>query len=132
MEKRSYVKPILSGEEFVPQNYIAACGDSGTVYKFECNAGGGVSGYVYLETNGTAGLQRSGRNSDDFLSGYHACGSTHEAESDNVFLDGYYVVDGGLFGEDTVTPVIVWRGTDDDNTHCTTELDKNNWETAKS
>ena len=39
MEKRKYVKPVLSGEEFVPQNYCAACGDSGVVYYFKCNAG---------------------------------------------------------------------------------------------
>lgn len=126
MEKRKYVKPVLSGEEFVPQNYIAACGDSGIVYKFKCDAGGGVSGYVYLETNGQAGLQRDGRNSDDFLSGYHACGSSHEAESTDNFLEGYYVV-----GE-TITPVIIWRGRWGNNTHCTEELDMNKWETAKS
>lgn len=25
--KRAYIKPILESETFVPQNYIAACGD---------------------------------------------------------------------------------------------------------
>ena len=126
MEKRKYVKPVLSGEEFVPQNYIAACGDSGTVYKFKCNAGGGVSGSVYLETNRVEGLQTDGRNPDKYLSGYHACGSSHEAESTDDFLEGYYVV-----GE-TITPVIIWRGRWGNNTHCTEELDMTKWETAKS
>lgn len=38
--KRAYSKPILESETFVPQNYIAACGDTeyGN-YLFECNAG---------------------------------------------------------------------------------------------
>ena len=132
MEKRKYVKPVLSGEEFVPQNYIAACGDSGTVYKFTCDAGGGQWGSVYLETNDTKGLQKSGSNSDKYLSGYHACNKKHEAESTDSFLDGYYVYDPGWGQDEVVTPVKVWRGEDNDNTHCTEELDMSKWETAKS
>lgn len=130
--KKTWMEPQIEVQQFMANEYIAACGDSGTVYKFTCNAGGGVSGSVYLETNGSAGLQTSGRNADQYLSGYHACGTEHEADSDDAFLDGYYVVDGGWFGEDTITPVVVWRGPRGDNTHCTTELDKSKWETAKS
>ncbi len=130
--RKTWMEPQIEVQQFTSNEYVAACGDSGTVYKFKCTAGGGVSGYVYLETNGIAGLQSSGRNADQYLSGYHACGTSHEAESTDAFLDGYYVVDGGFFGEDTVTPVIVWRGPNNDDTHCTTLLDKNDWETAKS
>lgn len=130
--KREYVAPTMVCEEFAANEYVAACGDSGVVYKFKCTAGGGKSGYVYLETNGQEGLQTSGWNADKYLSGYHACGTEHEAEHTDDFLDGYYVVDGGWFGEDTITPVIVWRGPKGDNTHCTDVLDKNEWETAKS
>lgn len=134
--KRMYIKPVLESETFVPQNYIAACGDSGTVYKFTCDAGGGVSGNVYLETNGEPGLQ-TGWNGDRSLGGYHACGSTHEAESTDDFLDGYYVTQkwvGGWGGhyETETTRVIVWRGPYGDNTHCTTNLDMDSWETVKS
>lgn len=135
--KRMYIKPVLESETFVPQNYIAACGDSGTVYKFTCDAGGGVSGNVYLETNGKPGLQ-TGWNGDRSLGGYHACGSTHEAESTDDFLDGYYVTERYVgywpFGhtETVTTPVIVWRGPYGDNTHCTTNLDMDSWETVKS
>lgn len=135
--KKAYIKPILESETFVPQNYIAACGDSGTVYKFKCDAGGGITGNVYLETNGKPGLQ-TGRGGDRYLSGYHACGTTHEAESTDDFLDGYYVTKewvGGFWNghyETKVTQVIVWRGPRGNNTHCTTNLDMDTWETTKS
>lgn len=137
INKRAYIKPILESETFIPQTYIANCGDSGTIYKFTCDAGGGVSGNVYLETNGLPGLQ-TGRGRDQYLGGYHACGRTHEASSKDAFLDGYYVTEEYVgswpFGhtETTTTPVIVWRGPNNDNTHCTTNLDMDSWETVKS
>lgn len=140
--KRAYIKPILESETFVPQNYIAACGDLNKVYKFKCDAGGGKSGSVYLETNGTSGLQ-TGWGGDSYLSDYYACGTTHEAKSTDAFLNGYYVttdkvrVPGGWFGghweeKKVTTPVIVWRGPYNDNTHCTENLDMDSWETEKS
>ena len=136
---REYVKPTMEGEVFAANEYIAACGDSGTVYKFTCDAGGGESGYVYLETNGQPGLQ-TGWGGDQYLSGYHACGTTHEAESTDDFLDGYYVTKQWVPGsgwkpghfETVSTSVIVWRGPNNDNTHCTTNLDMDSWETVKS
>ena len=128
--KRTYRSPKVYVEEFTPNEYVAACGDSGTTYLFTCDAGGGESGTVYLETNGEEGLQ-TGWGGDRYLSGYHACGTTHEADSDDEFLDGYYVT--SSFWEGTkVTPVIVWRGPHNNNTHCTTNLDQDSWETAKS
>ena len=140
MEKKMYVKPTMESEAFVPNTYVAACGDSGTTYLFTCDAGGGKSGSVYLETNGTPGLQ-TGRGGDQYLSGYHACGTKHEADSDDAFLDGYYVTEEWVPGsgfwnpghmETVVTDVIVWRGPYNNNTHCTTNLDMDSWETAKS
>lgn len=128
--KRTYRSPKVYVEEFTPNEYVAACGDSGTTYLFTCDAGGGESGTVYLETNGKEGLQ-TGWGGDRYLSGYHACGTTHEAESTDDFLDGYYVTSSWLGGT-KVTPVIVWRGPHNDNTHCTTNLDMDSWETAKS
>lgn len=125
--KRKYVRPWMVGEEFSPNEFIAACGDSNTVYKFKCDAGGGVVGNVYLETNGQEGLQ-TGKGGDKLLSGYKACGTTHEAQTTDDFLDGYYVTGSGR----NVTPVIVWRGPKNDNTHCTENLDMSTWETTKS
>ena len=38
--KRTYVRPTMVGERFVANEYVAACGESGKVYKFECTAPG--------------------------------------------------------------------------------------------
>jgi len=128
--KREWVSPVIAMQQFIPNEYVSACGDQNMVYKFKCEAGGGKSGDVYLETNGTAGLQTSlwgeWGGGDRSLGGYHACGVEHEASTTDDFLEGYYVVGS------TVTPVIVWRGPRGTNTHCTTNLDMNSWETAKS
>lgn len=140
--KRTYRSPKVYVEEFTPNEYVAACGDSGVVYKFKCDAGDGVYGSVYEETNGILGLQ-TGRRGDTELAGYsdgwlgesgfYACNKTHEAESSNAFVNGYYCAKGN-----TKNPVsvIVWKEPggwwQPDNIHCTTNLDKDSWETAKS
>ncbi len=119
--------PRAEVQVFAANEYVAACGDSGKVYKFKCDAGKGalfsVPGEVYLETNRMKGLQIG---QDAYLSSYYACGTEHEADADNEFLNGYYVVGS------KVTPVIVWRGPEGDNTHCTTNTEISTWETAKS
>lgn len=130
MSKNVWVQPQTVVQQFVANEYVAACGDLNKVYKFKCDAGGGRSGSVYLETNGEPGLQ-TGWGGDRYLSGYHACGTTHEAKTTDDFLDGYYVTS-SWFGGTKTTPVIVWRGPDNDNTHCTENLDMDSWETAKS
>lgn len=128
--KKEYVRPMMMGEKFLPNEYVAACGDQNKVYKFQCDATGGTLGYVYQETNGKPGLQIVG---DTLLTGlgggYHACGKTHEAPTSDEFLDGYYIVsEGGV----AAVPVKIWRGEDGKNVHCTTNLDMDSWETAKS
>lgn len=140
MGRKVWRRPLTRVQQFEANEYVAACGDSGVVYNFVCDAGNGVWGSVYQETNGQPGLQAGGRNSDaristysDFLgvpvSGYHACGTTHKAESDSGFYDGYYCARGN-----TKNPVsvIIWKGEHNDNVHCTTNLDQDSWETAKS
>ncbi|MED9815148.1 hypothetical protein [Anaerostipes sp.] len=124
--KKRYERPSAYIEEFTPNEYVAACGDENKVYMFTCDAGGGKSGDVWLETNGKPGLQWNEKNSDTYLSGYHACGITHEAKTTDQFLDGYYV------RRSKVQEVKVWRGTKGDNTHCTTNLNMKEWVTAKS
>lgn len=136
--RKNWMEPQIEVQQFMANEYVAACGDSGVVYNFECTAGGGVSGRVYLETNGVSGLQTEGSfdwksmtwiyRGDESLGGYHACNIKHEAESTNPFLDGYYVPN----NSGSVIPVVVWRGPYDNNTHCTEKLNKNQWETAKS
>ena len=135
---KDYVRPMMESEVLAANEYIAACGDSGVTYKFQCDAGGGVPGTVYVESNGVEGLQTrrewiGGWNghwqeADRSLGGYYACDTTHVAESDDEFLDGYYVP---YFSSD-VTKVIIWRGPYNNNVHCTTKLNKEDWETTKS
>ena len=138
MERRVWIRPLTEVQKFEANEYVAACGDSGVVYKFKCDAGGGESGNVYVETNGVDGLQTRGewvggwnghwQEADKSLGGYFACGTTHEAESDDGFLNGYYVP----YYSDDVTKVIIWRGPHNNYVHCTTNLDQNYLETAKS
>lgn len=50
MEKKSYVKPNLHYETFIPQNYVAAC------YSISCNV---PTGTGYYERNNIPGFQES-------------------------------------------------------------------------
>lgn len=130
--KRAYVRPTMVGERFVANEYVAACGDTEYgKYKFTCDAGGGVSGDVYRESNRKPGFQKGyglfGHGGDERLGGYHACGTTHEASTTDDFLDGYYIPDSGK-----VENVIIWRGKRGNNIHCTTNLNRDSWETTKS
>lgn len=130
--KRAYVRPTMVGERFVANEYVAACGDTEYgKYKFTCDAGGDVSGDVYRESNGKAGFQKGhglfGNGGDEWLGGYHACGTTHEASTTDDFLNGYYIPDSGK-----VENVIIWRGKRGNNIHCTTNLNRDSWETTKS
>ena len=135
--KRTYRSPKVYVEEFTPNEYVAACGDSGTTYLFTCDAGGGTPGSVYQETNGRDGLQtrggwgyRADRELTDWSwSYYYACNEKHEAESTDDFLNGYYCPNGSTGNAQNV---IIWRGPHGDDIHCTTNLDQDSWETAKS
>ena len=128
--KKVWSRPLTVVQNFEANEYVAACGDKGTVYKFKCDAGEWYGGDVYLETNGKPGLQIAewGVESDKPLGGYHRCGKEHEAATTDDFLDGYFIPYGSL----QATSVIVWRGSDGQNVHCTTILNKDDWETSKS
>ena len=130
--KRAYVRPTMVGERFVANEYVAACGDQNKVYKFKCNAQewtGLTGSTVWL--NGPDGQPET---SDDIqLQGsYGQCGAEHEAKTTDEFSRGY--LKKNFLGHPTGKrlDVIVWRGENGDNIHCTTNLDMKTWETAKS
>ena len=138
--KKRWEEPMILVQQFVANEYVAACGDSGTVYNFECNAGTDGTTYNVFWENGTP--YASSNNNDEWsapFSGYHPCHQTHEADSDSGFGKGYMYKQywGGLFnpnnGNNTGDriDVIIWT---DNNTdvHCTTNLVMNSWTTAKS
>ena len=130
--KEMWTEPRIEVQKFAANEYVAACGDSGTVYYFKCDAGDRWGDYsVYL--NGEDGIPHT--RDDIFWCGgrgavrgnrtYTRCGETHEAEDNNDFYPGY------IQRGKTEQNVIVWtaNGT---NTHCTTNLNMDEWVTAKS
>ena len=132
--KKRYERPSAYIEKFTPNEYVAACGDSGKVYKFECNAGSKYRNYnvYYYEGNKKKYIAKQSewwQQPQAQFSGYHPCNKTHEAESDTGFIKGY--IDDQATGKDEATPVYIWteNGT---NVHCTTNLDMSTWATAKS
>lgn len=128
--KRAYVRPTMVGERFVANEYVAACHDQNTVYKFKCDAGwtGMTGSKVWL--NGPDGKPET---SDDVpLGDYGKCGVEHEAKTTDHFYAGYLKKNyGGIPLGDRVD-VIVWRGETGDNIHCTKNVHMDTWETAKS
>lgn len=131
--KKMWEEPKILVQKFMPNEYVAACGDSGVVYNFECNAGNRQNSYNVYYDNGRPLASSNG--SEEWyaqFTGYHPCGATHEAESDSGFYDGYmYLQDRRGNNSGNPIDVIIWtdRGT---NVHCTTNLDMDKWETAKS
>lgn len=129
MTKNVWVQPQTVVQQFVANEYVAACGDINKVYKFTCDAGGGGNGTVYLDSNGNGQWDVIG---DEILTlaGYHACDATHEAPTTDDFQEGFFIT--GVVPPYNVQKVIVWRGENGDNVHCTTNLNMTTWPTAKS
>lgn len=128
---RNWERPMAVVDAFVANEFVSACGDENIEYLFTCDAGGGDHGNVYLETNGKPGLQKypsGGYWADKKLGGYHACGATLTVKTTDDFKQGYYIKD----RTEDIVDVIVWRGPWGDDTHCTTNLNKNTWTTVKS
>ena len=147
LEKKNWISPRTGFQEFVPNEYCAPCGDGTTevTYYFMCDCK--VGSYVWLETNGTAGLQAKTETNFGLEQGvwnrtdnrydltwasrerrwgnFRPCGERHTVTVpkgtpiDDIFPYGYtsYYNTGR-----NATPVRVWtdNGT---NTHVTTHLD---------
>ena len=135
MEKQKWVRPQAIVQEFVANEYVAACGDSGTVYKFKCDAKSGTL-YYYpddIQINGVG----SGQSKQ--LGGYKPCNATHEANSTDPFYDGFIDYNGNGTcekGESVIvwleTVKAPWGDTYIRDYHATTNLNMSNWQTAKS
>ena len=128
--KKTWEEPKIMVQQFMPNEYVATCGDENRVYNFVCDAGGGTPGTVYEDSNHNGKWDLFG---DEALTGhilptYHACGETHSAPNDDDFIEGFYLPN-SIPGK--AMKVIIWTdgGT---NIHCTTNLNMNEWTTAKS
>ena len=130
--KKRWEAPRLEVEQFMTNDSVSACGDSGRIYSFECNAGQAGHDYAVYSFN------RWGRK--NYLVGpyymggpggtYHPCRETHSAPDNSDFFTGYYI-DDIRTPKDERIPVVVWtnNGT---NVHCTTNLNINEWEVNRS
>lgn len=128
--RKEWMEPVIEVQEFVANEYVAACGDSGTVYKFTCDAPDGWL-YYYPESDGQIDGNYTGSGSQKCIGSYHPCGATHEASVTDTFYDGFVDYNWNI-KQDPGEGVIVWRGPNNKNGHATTTLDINSWETAKS
>ena len=70
MEKKIWTRPMAQVEQFMANEYVAAC------WKIKCNV---PSGTGYYETNGRAGYQEGGRGQtgDDYIASGYGCGTYH-------------------------------------------------------
>lgn len=128
--RKEWMEPVIEVQEFVANEYVAACGDKGTVYKFECTARGGLL-YYYPEGDGRIDGDYSGSGDKQYIGLYHPCNAKEEASVTDEFYDGF--IDYNLNRkQDPGEGVIVWRGPNNNNGHATAKLDMSSWETAKS
>lgn len=127
--KREYVKPVMQGEAFVANEYVAAC------YHGVCN----ISGYVFTDTNGNGtydpGIDEykypnTACNQDYWITGQDA---TLPAKNAFVFQDAGYetVWVTGSWGIQYPKEVLVGKGSpvpvwNFDNFHTTTSMDMDN------
>ena len=130
MGRKVWRRPLTTVQKFEANEYVAACEGENRVYKFTCDAGwtGFTGSTVY--TNGPDGIV--GTNDDVVLGGYHKCGQTHEASTSDDFIPGYLRKNilGIPAGE--IQEVIIWRGEDGNNIHCTKNLRMDSWPIERS
>ena len=131
MERKVWRRPLAEVQKFEANEYVAACGDTNNEYIFQCDAMGGLTGTVFYSDGDDSFEPFEG---DRWMgTGYHACGEKHVTQTGDEFIEGWYVTGwSGITGGDWAEKVIIWRGSGGNNIHCTTNLDKNTWETAKS
>ena len=132
MAKKAYSKPMLKSEAFVPQSYVAACGETNKVYKFTCDAPAGTLYYFPLKPASGAQPSIGDKSWYSEIGDYHPCSKVHEAETKSGFYWGFVDYDNSDSYSSENELVIVWKGKYGLNGHATQKLDMTKWETAKS
>lgn len=127
---RNWERPMAVVDAFVANEFVSACGDKGTIYKFECDAPRGWL-YYYPESDGQIDGKHDTNDTAVLLGRYHPCHKKHEAPKTDGFYDGF--IDYNYNGQhDPDESVIVWGGPKNNSGHATTQLDMNKWEIARS
>lgn len=123
-----WTRPMAEVQQFAANEYVAACGDGGTWYNFTCDAGKGTYHWILLVPTKYVWTVKD-KSGKVLANAYGPCEETHQASSSDEFLEGF--IDDNFTSIDEHIPVIIWTdgGT---NVHCTTNLNKQDWEIAKS
>lgn len=135
--KKRWEEPRILVQKFMPNEYVAACGDGHVSYNFVCDAPAGTL-YYYPRSDGNIDGSYSGSGSAEHLGSYNPCSATHAAPTTDDFFDGF--VDRNRNGrQDSGEGVIVWLEYDSfwgetyiSDGHATKNLDMNSWTTDKS
>ena len=135
--KKRWEEPRILVQKFMPNEYVAACGDENKVYNFVCDAPGGTL-YYYPRSDGNIDGVYNGSGRSEHVGSYHPCSATHQARVTDDFFDGF--VDRNRNGRhDSGEGVIVWLEYDRlwgqtyiSDGHATTNLNMKSWTTDKS
>ena len=127
MEKKIWTRPMAEIETFMANEYIAKCSNNkDEFYTFVCNAGHKNQKYhLYFETNNVEGLQAEGTtwNPDFYRSNsYSPCNAVHYVPAKYADFSTGYIYKGKKGDFANAQEVIVWKGHDGMNGHCTTQL----------
>ena len=124
---RNWERPMVVVDTFAANEFVSSCGDENMVYKFKCDAGDESGRYsTFIDSNNNDKLDWS----DSQIGWYYApCGTTHDAKRKDDFYKGFIRDNSKPWN---VIHVIIWRGKQHDNVHCTTNLKMDTWKTEKS
>lgn len=124
---RNWERPMVVVDTFAANEFVSTCGEENKVYKFKCDAGNEYSSYSsFIDSNNNGKLDKS---DEQIGHNYHPCGETHDARTKDEFYNGFIKSN---YASWKIIPVIIWRGKNGDNVHCTTNLQMDTWQTEKS
>ena len=130
---KKYMKPLMEGQMFVANEFVAVCGNQ-TSYKFKCDAGGTFnsdgemtsykSGYLYDE-NWNASYAYPYYMHGRGTNGFHACGETHDSDTTDAYILGWFDTDTSPNNGKNETKVYIWQEIENGrvvNHHATTDI----------
>lgn len=120
MEKRNYVKPILNSEAFVPQTYVAACGDESVTWSIKCNVPYGT-GFIDNNNNNKYDYR-----TDTYLAQGSGCGVYHKGvtlpKGETPQQNAKWVDSNGK-----VQGVFFWKTNNSNNGHHFSLVEEGDW-----
>ena len=131
---KKYVKPIMEGQIFASNEYVAVCG-SQTSYKFKCDAGATFNNKGQMISRVSGDLYDENWNPSDCYewffgwsnvgNGFHACGEVHDSATSDLYILGWFDTDEKPNNGKNETKVYIWQEISDGrvvNHHATTDI----------